>query len=321
MTISEDATDKICLEETWRPKRKTFKADLITDQKRLVRGEQLLAARTALRVRDEQHHREWRVLMLPGESPAEEVGAIRGLMPKAFIVAADRVESSLLAAAAVGVDEIVQVDLEAFEKRGVHYRPPAKIWALGKFDLILMDLCSNVNATMRRLFRIYFEKALTPNGVMVFNFSYGRDVAEVFIALVKRYPETLPLIPDTVRGRLLYLFGGYGAIRSVMTYRGAAMPMCSVLLQRGSWTGGQYSYVACEPGDFELAVTCPDPAIMYACPAERIEALRRTNGALKAAWTRKLKGLTDVKFCPWCGLETENEFWLNPIQGSSSRQR
>src|SRR5687767_16040219 len=88
-----------------------FAATHITDQKRLVRGEQYLLARTILRARDGVHHKKWRILMVAGGSPSGEVTAIRELMPKAFIVAVDNNPQCLAAAIDAGVDDVAQCDL------------------------------------------------------------------------------------------------------------------------------------------------------------------------------------------------------------------
>ena len=85
----------------------TFKEDTITDQKRLVRGEQLLRARRSLRVRAQKHHYRWRVMMLPGSKPQEEIDAIRNLMPMAHITAVDKDDAALGRAIDAGVDDIM----------------------------------------------------------------------------------------------------------------------------------------------------------------------------------------------------------------------
>jgi hypothetical protein len=289
-----------------------FTEQRISDQKRLVRGEQLLLARSCLRARDKVHHAKWRVLTMAGGAPKGEITALRELMPKAFLVAVDREPACLDAAIDAGVDEVVLCDLtdwseESYIKGGidpetgqysrnlsaVRSRPPLAISKSGPFDLINLDLCGGVNDTAQ----------------LIVTFSYGRDVLEVFIAalaLCRRLSEdetaSAPTyewilnafkahkVPDSVAGRLLYLFP-YRAIAhvaSVMVYRGNEMPMCSCLLTKNNpFVRDKFSYVQLMPGDFERAVVYPDAAKLYDCPEERIKSIRRRFAAAKAVITRR----------------------------------
>ncbi len=269
-----------------------FDADTITDQKRLVRGEQLLRARRSLRARDHVHDRPWRVMMLPGGKPAEEINAIRELMPKAHITAVDKSEACLLAATEAGADNVVHCELEDFQHRGTHRRAPAVIHDQAKFDLIILDLCSTANLITKRLASVY-RYMLTGYGVFIFNFVYGRDVAEVYIDAAETAPAYKRVVragvPEPLAGRISYVFTEptIDALRSVAAYKGT-LPMCSCLFAFGE-KYRDLSFLKVEPGDFEIAVTMPDPSKLYACPKERIESLRRTNAALKAAHTRKIR--------------------------------
>lgn len=286
-----------------------FTEDKITDQKRLVRGEHLLLARTRLRARDHAHNAAWRVLMLPGEKPSEEVGAIRSLMPRVHITAVDTSETALLAAIESGVNEVAHCDLRDWQRVPTKnnystQRIPPKALDGSKFDLLLLDFCSNVNQQTRDAISVCQQRLLDTRGVMVVTFSYGREVVEVFHDAEQHelYTDFEPLRQSvtnkTVLGRLLWIFTGTAikGITSVMLYRGASMPMCSVLIdmRRSSRVSNgrpvpPISFVQAEPGDFEIAVTCPDPALLYATPQDRIEALRRTHAAIKASYTRKAK--------------------------------
>jgi excisionase family DNA binding protein len=272
-----------------------FSAKHITDQKRLVRGEQLLCARARLRIRDGVHHAKWRVMILAGGNPAEEIAAIREVMPKAHITAVDRDPRCLDLAIDAGADEVVLCDLNDFtvEQHGPwsHKKGPAKALLGAKFDLLVLDLCAGPNRSTRAICRIYLAKLLTAHGVSIVTFSYGRDVIEEIeasgvpcaIAALAKHGAS-----DRVLMRIGYLLteSMTKAVVSVMVYRGNEMPMCSVLLSNSVYRRTA-SFVQVEPGDFELAVTCPDPALLYACPQERIESLRRKHAAIKASYTRK----------------------------------
>lgn len=271
-----------------------FGVDQITDQKRLVRGEQYLAARTYLRSRDFRHNVAWRVLILAGGAPAGEVDAIRELMPKAHIVAVDRDPACLEAACMAGVDEVIECDLSELSETTTYGMNPALV-DQGKFDILSLDLCALATPQTRRLFNVYRAGLTRASGVMIATFSYGRDVSEAYAEALKNSPVTGALLTeagmaDQIAGRLVYLFGARNdwpgqieRLRSVMAYRGAQMPMISALFHKGA----TLSFVQVGPGDFELAVTCPDPAKLYACPQERIEALRRSHAAIRAAHTRQ----------------------------------
>lgn len=162
-----------------------FEKENISDQKRFVRGEQLLLARSVLRSRDKAHNKPWRVLMLPGRDPREEIDAIRELMPNAHITAVDRDDASLLSAIDFGANEVVCCNLEDFGVMDFGGRcvprkvPASEIAQLEKFDLLILDLCSNANETTQKIASVY-RSMVASRGVMIFNFSYGRDVVEVF---------------------------------------------------------------------------------------------------------------------------------------------
>jgi hypothetical protein len=281
----------------------SFDRSKISDQKRLVRGEHLLAARSHLRARDRVHHAKWRVLILAGGSPTGEIKAIRELMPKAHVTAVDKDPVCLEAAIEAGADEIIHCDLTDF-----HIAPPfigskiqrkqvnASLLDCERFDLINIDFCCNALSIPKSFFTLY-SRLLTFSGVFLLTFCYGRDVTEYFIDLLKRRDEYNCLsiarmrkagVPDVTIGRLLHVFynSQFDSIRSVMLYKGNEMPMCSVLYQ-GSGKGGlPISFMRIEPGDFELAVAYPSAVNLYDCPQERIDSLRRKFAAIKASLTR-----------------------------------
>ena len=299
-----------------------FNGQKISDQKRLVRGEQLLLARSCLRARDEVHHARWRVLTMAGGSPQGEMTAMRELMPKAYIVAVDRDAACLEAAIEAGADDVVHCDLtdwtqEPYMKDGWHpetgkyvygaipavrTRPPAAISKHAYFDLINLDLCGGVNATAHEIVG-HYRRLLATNGVMIVTFSYGRDVIEMFIAALAKFHNprieerfARHKLPDALAGRLIYLFTHTDLrnLASVMVYRGNEMPMCSCLVTNNKFVRDKFSYVQVARGDFELAVLHPDVTKLYDCPQERIAAMRRHRAAAKAVATRtERQALTD----------------------------
>jgi hypothetical protein len=160
-----------------------FAKEQVTDDKRLVRGEHLLLARYWLRVRDgAPHHQPWKVLMLAGGCPKEEVEAIRELMPKAHIVAADFEKEMVGLALAAGANEgfvgdVAEIDIV---EHGYHKTKmlSKRVADLGKFDLIDLDFCAHVSEQMRTTLNTHFRE-LTHKGCLMLTFSYGRDVEEV----------------------------------------------------------------------------------------------------------------------------------------------
>ena len=279
----------------------TFGEDKISDQKRLVRGEHYLAARGVLRARDEVHNRPWRVLTLAGAAPRGEIGTIRELMPKATIVMVDRDRACLEAAIDAGADDVVQCDLAEFQmvrrrvlsregnsRRFVH---PSLERYVRSFDIVNLDLCGHFGAESRDIVRVN-QVLLNLGGVLMVTVSYGRDVIESH-RLARANASAWQVdhltrlgAPIGLVDRLCYLLNQTQAskLRSVMLYRGASMPMCSLLICSN---GGQPSFVQVEAGDYELAVVYPGAAELYDCPQGRIESLRRQFAALKAAHTRR----------------------------------
>jgi hypothetical protein len=135
---------------------------------------------------------------------------------------------------------------------------------------------------------------------MIVTFCYGRDVVESVHAewanvtgrLVGSdeidIEEHLGQIPEKIAARLWFLFRQkVRYLDSCMQYRGNAMPMVSSLLVRGRSNMAPPTFAAVEPGDFELAVTAENIGNIYACPAERIEQIRRSLTARKAVRTRQ----------------------------------
>lgn len=276
-------------------------------------------ARTLLRARDGVHHRAWRILTMAGGSPDGEMKAIREVMPKSHVTAVDNNSACLDAAIDAGADDVLLCDLEAFtvETRPLSYdtskvgytrrKPAQSIDALPKFDVVNLDLCGGVNESAQSIFRVYRKHAVSPSGVMMFTFSYGRDVTELFSEHFRRAPamdvEALRSagIPDGLSMRIVYLFGRGMAhntcngLRSVIAYKGGQMPMCALLVQCHRKEILPISYTQVEPGDFELAVCYPDSANLYDCPSERIETLRRRFAALKAAATKARRSTVTVQ--------------------------
>lgn len=304
----------------------------VSDQKRLVRGEHWLLARTLLRARDGVHHAKWRIMTLAGGAPAGEMAAVRELMPKARIIAVDRDAECLSAAIDAGADDVVQCDLAEFSsdipkespivRRGNRKTfPHQAIVRLGEFDVINLDFCCGVGREMRQILNVY-SWLVTSRGVIMVTFSYGRDVAEMFTETLwdwrrkaKKFNETrLPgysdthyrpfasalerftaaQMPEGLIGRLCYAMtpGQANDVVSVLLYKGAQMPMCSVLIQPDTHKS-DLSFVKIGHGDFEVAVTYPDAAALYDCPRERIDSFRRRFAAMKAARTREANQLAN----------------------------
>lgn len=214
-------------------------------------------------------------------------------MPRAQITAVDKDARCLDAAIEAGADEVVQCELDDFHvggKNGKTLGPSVSLASCEKFDLMVLDLCSLPNFTTQNIFRIY-KRLLSSCGVYIFTFAYGRDVIEA-IEATHPYPcwNTLSKqgATDRMIKRMFFVMGGndFPKLDSIMTYKGNEMPMCSMLTCGAKPHGDATSFIKVEPGDFEIAVVYPESAVLYDCPRERIESLRRRFAALKAAHTR-----------------------------------
>lgn len=288
----------------------------ISDQKRLVRGEHWAMTRRILRERDKVHHANWRVMILAGPEPQEEIDTIRSLLSKAHILAIDMVQENVEKAIAAGADDVACIDLhdwDIFESKTSYYgslvRPPkffttlpdsvfpAKRMGPGhpaayppKFDAICLDFTGPASDALKKTIATYLT-LLSTRGAMMVTFCYGRDVTEVFES--KYDPNGWhgsPLVPDKIRQRISYVLGEQktGHVRSIMQYRGGQMPMVSFVLQKLSSQKVDQSFVAVEETDYEDMVVDDWPAI-YSCPQERVEHIRRKRAAQKAVATRKAK--------------------------------
>lgn len=298
-----------------------FTEKTISDQKRLVRGEHLRFARSILRARDAVHHNKWRVFMMAGGAPGGEIAAIRSLMPKAYIVAGDKDPHCLEAAIECGVDDVVLGDVLVEGRMELKTRRadgtpsttviPPEFIGREKYDLFDLDLCGHAGPDLMRMASVYMRQAVIGGGVFMLTFSYGRDVSELFMEVYRQTGRSwefkrgyndvekfaLPdSVPDAVAARIMYLFSPSVLcwLRSIMVYRGPQSPMCSLLFQVGRINRGQISSVIVEGVDFELAVARDDVSALYDVPQERIEALRRSLSARKAAATKRAIRLRPV---------------------------
>ncbi len=287
-----------------------FTEDKITDSKRLVRGEQHLLARTLLTQRSIRRFNDPKILILCGHAPHEEVGAINALWKAPTIVAVDTDPVAVERAITAGVTTAVHGDLDDLlptrcPMKGKRFGCPEELGG-EKFDIISLDLCTQITDESLDLARRCRLFALSNDGVMIASFSYGRDVAEFFLAAAHggsvmdpRSAEAEALVtrgvPDTVAGRIIVLARSLGramGLRSVMLYRGRATPMISTV-----WEAAPPAYPYADnlsgcavvkvcDGDLEEAVVHPEPMLLYATPADRVLAMRRSAAARKAVATR-----------------------------------
>jgi hypothetical protein len=250
-------------------------------------------------------------MMMAGGSPQGEVTAIRELMPKSHIVAVDRDEKCLEAAIIAGVDDVVDCDVLTLTETRTTSPFPTTVRTLPrpllkyKFDILSLDLCGCATPHLKQCAPMYL-RAVPTAGVFILTFSYGRDVAEMFAGQKRSWPGRLhdsvctlpPDVPESVAGRILYLFSPtyLNMLCSIMVYRGSEMPMCSLLFQYNRFTCGDISFVKVEPGDYEVAVCYPDSVNLYDCPQARIEAWRRQFAAIKASFTRIEKARIPLLF-------------------------
>jgi hypothetical protein len=304
-----------------------MEAKSISDQKRLVRGEHWLATRTFLRARDNSHHRAWKILMIAGPSPHEEINCIRELMPKTFIVAVDIDHRSVSAALAASADKALLCDITSsltgsdlsavrelwpgtitgmFPPRV----PPFELW--DNYDAISLDLTGPADAKLATAVQTYWH-LLQKGGVMQITFSYGRDVVEHYKVLwdkaLQRHPggfgpniNAVYLqelgISDLLAARILLVLNERTKkLVSVLQYSGKSMPMVSCLLVKDRQRYPA-KYCVVSEGDFEAAVTAENLGNIYACPADRILFLRRSAIAQRGVATRKAR-LIEQKRLPF----------------------
>lgn len=255
-----------------------FDPHLVTDAKRLVRGEHYLLAKriAASRSADRAFPS---VLMVPGRAAHEEVSAIRACMPRARITAVDRDTAALETAIAAGVDDVIEADLSDI-KCGNFASPDFRG---RKFDVVNMDLCGGATETFRKILGAASRRVST-HGVLIAWFSYGRDVTEAYLQRVRGHL----LAPsagenEIMRGRIAHLTPHNACLLSALSYKGKSMPMCSLLWQKsGPW--GMRGWVRPEPcwvRDEDLRIVAlangDCDAIrteLYCVPAARLAAWR-----------------------------------------------
>jgi hypothetical protein len=322
-----------------------MKKTSISDEKRLVRGKHYELARYALRARDAVHSACWKFLTIAGPSPNEEITCIRELFRDAIITSVDNEEANVLAAINAGTDDPLQCNLFNFQPvpkgalNQVDLRPPQQLDRI--FDVICLDLTGHASKALHDLIKIYWN-VLSPRGVMIITFSYGRDVVEAYqydwrCALAKygqektwstahtRGIEQLKeliikhSLSESVAQRIYYALGiRCEFLWSVLQYSGAAMPMVSCLLQKnGKFLTPRFLKIS--EMDFLLAVTAENLGNIFACPQDRILELRRSLAGTKAATTRALRTAGNGHAEPEQKLL---EFHLEPTEdhGSTTRQ-
>lgn len=295
-----------------------------SDQKRLVRGENLLLARNILRIRDGVHHKKWNILTTIGPSPNGEITAIREIMPKAFIVGIDSdkqcCDAIEVGVAKSGFNQIVGMELGEFcntigECNCLLHKNSQKHFNVdkgGRFrcDHINLDLCTNSLTEIRRL-KNAVERITSPGSPISITFSFGRDVVEIPKARLSRVPDAWREkaeeagIGVLLLSRVVFILGASADftwsnqfrgtfVKHIFAYRGNNMPMCSVTFIRGRALSTMIPHehtgmTKIGSGDFEIAATCPEPSLLYDCPEKRIKELRRKHAAIKAHYTRKEK--------------------------------
>ena len=269
----------------------------ISDQKRLVRERHWERARYYLRVRDRVHNKPWNVLIIAGPVPHEEITCIKKLMKLAVITAVDIDEQNALAAIDAGADEVYCMDIGAIKKiqlpddynaRFVPPHPFDELEGENRFDAICLDLTGPADDWLSKVVQVYFNQALTPKGVMLVTFSYGRDVIEVYDYEWDRHKdlqERLKKMPERIAMRVAYLLKTrVRCLRSCVQYRGGRMPMISLLLEKyQDWS--YPDFICIEEQD---CVEALEEQMLISSVATRILSNRQT-AAKKAVKTKQIK--------------------------------
>jgi hypothetical protein len=253
-----------------------FEPRLITDAKRLVRGEHYRLAITLAKSRSVDR-RELRVLMVPGRAAHEEIAAVRAIAPRARIVAVDRDPVALDVARDAGADACIEADLLP----GKGNRWEGGLAAL-EFDVANIDLCCGATSDFRRII-MAASRRVTLGGSVIGWFSYGRDAVEAYVAIARGGdvldgPDT-PSREEALAGRIKYLSSEDRQIKSILAYRGHSMPMCSVLWRKETRWSSPPAPLWVRDEDLRLVVYADhgpdvDAAALYGVPAARIAAWR-----------------------------------------------
>jgi hypothetical protein len=276
----------------------------ISDQKRLVRALHWQRARYYLRVRDAVHQRDWRLLIIAGPAPHEEINCIREFMPRAHITAVDISQANIDAAIDAGADDVFLCDIGAFEELHYEYSskyfPPKQLRDL-KFDAVCIDLTGPANDWLRRVVNVYFTEALLARGVLLVTLCYGRDVIEIYDAewtsaqTSSRYNYDPPYaylenIPLNLAKRVWYVLRAKSKrLDSCLAYRGNRMPMISCLLVKKDFDRSTRArYATLGPEDYEVALGGDNLGNILAAPQEQLlEIRKRKAAARKAVETKK----------------------------------
>jgi hypothetical protein len=279
--------------------RSAFNAQTISDQKRLARGELWIAARTRLRGRDFAHQLKWNVLVVSGPCPNEETNCIRELMPKATITSVDCVAAHTEAAMLAKVDTAVTADLFAYVRGERFNEPPAKIQKHAPFDAIFLDLTGPVDDALATAVSVY-SRSLTPRGILMLTFCYGRDVVEAYMERWKKRPpanqeecvarlESIDAIPEEIKARLYVALGKKARyLDTCIQYQGNVMPMFSCLMKMERILPPP-NFIKLIDTDYAEAVTQESIGKVYACTDDRILTMRRSAAARKAVHTRQIR--------------------------------
>lgn len=286
---------------------KVFTKDQITDQKRVARAEHWILARGVLRARDSAHRKKWRLMMVAGPKPEEEINCIREVLPSAIIHAVDMDKDHVALALQAGADFSIQSDLRKFslvasQRYGQQKMTHSDVSLGSKFDVICLDMTCHASTELQSMINIHWA-GLADGGILLVTFSYGRDVREVFSHHWEKHAarydtpkalqaiEAIEGIPRSIAERLYWLFGNRAShLCSVVKYQGNEMPMlnCALVKSRNG-VSGRASFVALAQQDFEAAVMAEDLGNVYACPKDRIISLRRSAAARKAVSTRRAR--------------------------------
>jgi hypothetical protein len=221
-----------------------FNEETTTEAKRHARGHHWELTQKLLRDKDNAHNRAWKIMIVAGPTPEEEIKHIKFLMPRARIMAVDEDMARASRALDAGATVALNINLNWREQKigndGHSYRvPPAIVREFGQFDAICLDLTGPASNRLRSIVDSY-QRIVNARGIYMVTFCYGRDVIEsiegVWSRAVAANNENLRFLPSNVpegiRQRVYFILRHrVRDLRSVVRYN-AGMPMITMLAQK-----------------------------------------------------------------------------------------
>jgi hypothetical protein len=290
-----------------------FRQEMVTEAKKLVRGEQYLLTSRLVNAQDITRSSR-AVLTLGGESWVEDASSIKAAFgPRTRIVVVDKDPAVIQSVQASALEGVLGVACDLFDKSTYptgngQARLPVGVLEHRPYNCVCLDFCSTVSYPMIRCVKAVMHNMFrgTGGGALIVNFMYGRDNPDYFIArardgVVHAHPTFGDDDNDKIAGRVMALFpkvfdllprialehryekftATSWALDSFLTYPGHQTPMASICVSKRETTAEQNradlgNRLRIQKED--LRILCEqdpiDVAQLYGTPARRIAAWR-----------------------------------------------